>query len=184
MSNHFAEKSLESWPPRQLRFAALVHFLFALAEICWDVFVGILIIYTIIAMTWRIGFDQARRTFLHRCVGVMGMRAFGRHGHDTASKTSEVPSIEDTRRTSCKLDTTSHLSSGLQPQNPCCNLNSHDTGAQPVIRFSELRTAEKSRPGKIFHNVECFSLQQSYEVQDGAHCANIWQGAFCRRTLR
>mmetsp|Transcript_49674 Transcript_49674/g.115952 ORF Transcript_49674/g.115952 Transcript_49674/m.115952 type:complete len:1327 (-) Transcript_49674:54-4034(-) len=28
-------------------------------KVCWDVFVGVLIIYTIIAMTWRIGFDQA-----------------------------------------------------------------------------------------------------------------------------
>ncbi|CAE7650867.1 unnamed protein product, partial [Symbiodinium pilosum] len=28
-------------------------------KVCWDLFVGVLIIYTIIAMTWRIGFDQA-----------------------------------------------------------------------------------------------------------------------------
>jgi hypothetical protein len=27
--------------------------------VCWDVFIGVLIIYTIITLTWRIGFDQA-----------------------------------------------------------------------------------------------------------------------------
>lgn len=28
-------------------------------KVCWDVFIGVLIIYTIITLTWRIGFDQA-----------------------------------------------------------------------------------------------------------------------------
>ncbi|CAJ1460686.1 unnamed protein product, partial [Effrenium voratum] len=30
-------------------------------KICWDVFIGTLIIYTIITLTWRIGFDQEAR---------------------------------------------------------------------------------------------------------------------------
>lgn len=30
-------------------------------KVCWDVFVGVLIIYTIITLTWRIGFDQEAR---------------------------------------------------------------------------------------------------------------------------
>lgn len=27
-------------------------------KVCWDVFIGVLIVYTIISLTWRIGFDQ------------------------------------------------------------------------------------------------------------------------------
>lgn len=30
-------------------------------KVCWDVFIGVLIIYTIITLTWRIGFDQEAR---------------------------------------------------------------------------------------------------------------------------
>ncbi|OLP99129.1 Copia protein [Symbiodinium microadriaticum] len=49
------QERLEEYPKRQCRIISPKN----PWKICWDVFVGILIIYTIIAMTWRIGFDQA-----------------------------------------------------------------------------------------------------------------------------
>lgn len=49
------QERLEEYPKRQCRIISPKN----PWKICWDVFVGILIIYTMIAMTWRIGFDQA-----------------------------------------------------------------------------------------------------------------------------